>query len=67
MQENNNDANVPTERGDICQPDVSNTYSYQPIIPAALRGRRCTPPTGGSGVPLARNGGSPGPAPAARK
>jgi hypothetical protein len=77
MQENNNNnANVPIEVRESYQPDVNKTYSptvrningnYQPVIPAAVGSQRNTPPTGGSGVPPARNGSSGTATPVAKK
>jgi hypothetical protein len=76
MQENNKNANVPTEIRESYQPDVNKTYSptvgninrnYQPVIPMAVGNQPNSPPTSGSGVPPARNSSSVTPAPMVKK
>jgi hypothetical protein len=68
-EKNNNNANDPIKARftrDGYQPDISNTdspavpssgWNYQPVIPKGVSSEGKKPPTGGSGVPPARNSG----------
>lgn len=69
-EKNTNNANDPIKARftrDSYQPNVDETYSYQPVISAAERSQVKTPPTGGSGVPPARNNGSATSTPVVKK
>lgn len=63
MRGNGNNSNDRAEARDGYQPEVQKTYTpmavngnYQPVVaPWVGTGRQPTPPTGGSGVPSARN------------
>jgi hypothetical protein len=76
MQENKSNANVSIQVRESYQPGLNKAYSptvrnvngnYQPVIPTAVGNQRNSPPTGGSGVPPARNTNSVAPAPVAKK